>query len=513
MVRLLMKTGLSVLLICSVLLLSSCESFIENTFSDIEDSIPEDSIEGDETQPVPESTFELLPAKDIQCDWHVAPEGDDMHPGTLELPWASFQHAGMTAESGATICFRGGTYTTEDIHLSKSGESNAPITFIAYPGEEPILDGGGSANELLVLQRGVSYVRISGFKLKNFRIWGVFLFGDNHDIILDHLEIIGGETSIRFTYGESAESAPSEGSVYNVLVEDCLIHGSQYSAVDCTPGPCNYFSMRRIEVFNTGLNGEAFYGSDGIEFARGHHILVEDCYVHDNGGDGIDLGSRDRDGKMDGIVVRRNQIVRNHLNGIKLWSGGRIENNLIWGQGNSAIWAGTFDCDMEIINNTVAYNMWDQSYATRNWAVVVGYPEEIPKPDVNLTLVNNIFAYNATPLDGGSTGVYLGPGVELLNEGHNLYFSREDEEIMVDIDEGIGFSRQDIASGAWEAYSKQGSGNLASEPMFFSGWPNCDLHLQSGSPAIDAGLDVLAPEVDLTLKPRDEQPDIGAYED
>jgi len=346
----------------------------------------------------------------------------------------------------------------------------------------------------------------------NFRIWGIFLTGDNHHIILDHLDIEGGETSIRFTYGESSESAPLEGPVKNVLLEDSLIHGSQYSAVDCTPGPCNYFTIRRVEVLNTGLDGEAFFGSDGIEFARGHHIIVEDCIVHDNGGDGIDLGSRDREGHVEGVVVRRNRVFRNHLNGVKIWAGGRIENNFIWGQGNSAIWAGTFHSGIEIINNTVAYNMWDERYSTRNWVVVVGFPEALAKPEVNLTMVNNIFAFNATPLEGGPTSMFLGAGVHLVKEGNNLYYSREEEEIIIDIGDGVSFSRQDIVSGSWSSYSGQGNGNLIIDPLFISGWPEVDLRLQGSSPAIDAGFAPLAPEVDGGLKPRDEFPDIGAHE-
>jgi hypothetical protein len=203
--------------------------------------------------------------------------------------------------------------------------------------------------------------------------------------------------------------------------------------------------------------------------------------------------------------------VRNHLNGIKVWAGGRIENNSIWGQGNSAIWSGTFDCTIEIINNTVAYNMWDQSYSERNWAVVVGYPEELAKPEVVLTMVNNILAFNATPLEGGGTGVYLGPGVTLV-EGHNLYFSRESEEIMVNISDDPGFAQEDILSGRWHAFSGQGEGDLAEDPLFVSGWPEVDLHLQPNSPAINAGSNKLAPEADITLSARDDKPDMGAYE-
>ena len=43
-----------------------------------------------------------------------------------------------------------------------------------------------------------------------------------------------------------------------------------------------------------------------------------------------------------GVIVRRNRVMRNHLNGIKLWAEGRIDNNVVWWQGSSALWVGTF---------------------------------------------------------------------------------------------------------------------------------------------------------------------------
>jgi hypothetical protein len=223
-------------------------------------------------------------------------------------------------------------------------------------------------------------------------------------------------------------------------------------------------------------------------------VLVEDCYVHDNGGDGIDLNSRDRDGHAQGVIVRRNRVVRNHLNGIKLWAGGRIENNIVWGQGNSAIWAGTFHSNLEVINNTVAYNMWDASFSERNWAFVVGYPEEIDEPQVDLLLVNNIFAFNVGPQVGDPTGLYLGSGVN-LTEHHNLYFSRVDEEITAEF---LGFevSRQSIAEGNWQDRSGQGSDDLAVDPLFLSSFPDVNLQLQPGSPAIDAGDQRVCPSTD-----------------
>ncbi len=460
--------------------------------------------------PPPSVTAAIAP---VACTYCVAPSGNDSAPGAEAQPWATFQHAADTAQPGDTVCFWGGTYPTEEIHLTRSGTADALITFIAYPGETPILDGGNSTTELLILHRGTSYLRISGFTLRNFRIWGIELSGENRHIHLDHLDIGGGEASVRFTYGET-EGLPEEGPVEHIVLEDSTIHGSQYSAVDCTPGPCNDMVFRRLEIYNTGLEGEAFYGSDGLELARGHDILVEDCYVHDNGGDGIDLNSRDREGNVPGIIVRRNRVVRNHLNGIKLWAGGRMENNVVWGQGNSAVWVGTFVSTLEVVNNTVVYNMWDLAYSERNWVFVAGYPEFGSPPPVTLTLVNNIFAFNADPT-GEPTGIYLGAGVNLVREDHNLYWSREDGEITAEFVSGRDdpdFTRPEVADGTWAASTGQGQGDVVADPLFVSNWPEVDPHLQAGSPAVNASSVEGAPSDDVEGHPRDDQPDIGAYE-
>ena len=443
----------------------------------------------------------ILTGEEISCTHFVSPHGDDNTAGSETQPWASFQYAADAAQPGDTVCFRGGTYAMEDVgRITRSGTAEAPIAFIAYPDERPVLDGGGEVGELILFEQGASYLRLSGFTLQNFTIWGIEVAGENRFLHFDHLEIVGGESAIHFTYGESSESPPAEGPVEHITLEDSLIHGSQYSAVDCTPGPCNHMIVRRVEVFGTGLTGEAFYGSDGIEFARGYPVLVEDCYVHDNGGDGIDLNSRDRDGHAVDVIVRRNRVIRNHLNGIKLWAGGRIENNLVWGQGNSAIWIGTFHSTLEVVNNTIAYNMWDPLYSERNWAFVTGYPEEIPEPQVDLLLANNIFAFNTGPDVGEPTGLYLGAGVK-ISEHHNLYFSRVDGEITAEF-LGMDITRQELADGSWTDLTGQGQNNLVDDPLFIAGWPQVDLHVKPGSPVIDAGDDASCPAEDILGNPR-----------
>lgn len=482
--------AICLILIGAVCMLNSCSGFPLFEGDGEETLESEAATTGPSRSAESEMKSKLPPVSGIHCTLFVDADGDDNNPGSEAQPWASFQHAADAAKPGDTICFRGGTYAiTEEIQISKSGTAEAEIIFAAYPDEQPVLDGGGEAGDLLTIAGGASHLRISGFVIRNFRVWGILLTGDNQYIHMDHLEIDGGETSIRFTYAESSEHPPLGGIVEYITLEDSIIHDSIYSAVDCTPGPCNHMTVRRVEIYNTELSGEAHYGADGLEFARGHHVLVEDCYVHNRGGDGIDLGSRDREGNMEGVIVRGNRVERNFLNGIKVWAGGRIEDNIIWGNGNSAIWSGTWNSTIEIINNTVAYNMWDPyPLSERNWAVVVGYPEEIPKPLVKLTMFNNIFAFNADPQDGGPTGVYLGPGVQ-LTEHHNVYFSSPGEEITAEFVTGhdSGFTREEIADGTWASITGQGAGNLTIDPLFTSGWPNVDLRLQPNSPAINLG--------------------------
>ncbi len=502
-----------------ILLLSSC-----NLTESIHQDEGEDHLPGVSSTPfVPEGgppPAPMLVGEEIACSAFVSPSGEEAAPGSESQPWGSFQVAVESASPGDTVCFKGGVYGVEEaVHISISGSDAAPIVFIASPGERPVLDGSGQVGDLLVLDQGASNLRLSGFTLRNFNSWGLSLEGDNRAIQLDHLAIEGGEAGVHFTFGEDDLAPPEGGPVEHVTLEDSLVTNSEFTAVDCTPGPCNAMVFRRLEVYGSGLNGDSSFGSDGLAISRGYPVLVEDCSIHDNGGDGIDLNSRDQAGYAEGVVVRRNQVFRNYQNGIKLWAGGRLENNLVWGQGNSALWLGTFHSTLEVVNNTIAYNMWDPAYSGRNWAFSAGYPEDIVAlPQVDLLLVNNIFAYNTGPELGDPSGLYLGPGVT-LSERNNLYYSFEEGEITAEYLEAE-FTRGDLADGSWTARTGQGQNDLTVDPLFLSGWPQVDLRLQGGSPAIDAGDNAFCPNDDAlgAQRPVDGNSDgsavcdVGAYE-
>ena len=409
--------------------------------------------------------------------YHVSPSGKDGASGNSESPWRSIQHAANSVSPGDRVLIHGGAYP-ENVSFRISGKKGKPYLFTAAPGEKVTVKG-------LELATGVSHVNITNLRIEGFKYWGVSLEGNNHNVKLSGLNVKGGEAGVHFTLGDSG-SPPKHGPVSDVIVENTLVQSPQYTAIDCTPGPCDRMIFRHLEVSGAGGIGENSWGADGLAIERGQHILVEDCYIHDNSGDGIDLNSRDTAGNVCGIVVRRNRVVRNHRNGIKLWAGGRMKHNIIWGQGDTAVvlgdWAGTY----EVLNNTIAFNMWDPKYSDRNYALVAAYPNDETGVSANmkLTLRNTIFAFNTSEAVGGSTGIYLGKGVRLVSEGNNLYWSQDDNEILAEfVAAEREFSRAQIADGSWAAATGQGAGNITADPLFVAGWPGVNVRLRTGSPA------------------------------
>ena len=109
---------------------------------------------------------------------------------------------------------------------------------------------------------------------------------------------------------------------------------------------------------------------------------------------------------------------------------------------------------------------------------------------MELILHHNIFAFNTGPAQGEPTGTYIGPGVRLVAEHDNVFFSRSAAEIVLvrrGREDGREISRRDIARGVWAKLTGQGKGDLTMNPKFVSGWPKVDLHLKPGSLAEGRG--------------------------
>ena len=115
----------------------------------------------------------------------VAPNGNDAWAGSAAAPWRTLQKAADSVAEGATVLIRQGTYA--GFILRRSGTAGSPITFSAYPGEEPVIDGRNAVKWTIRLS-GVRYVRLTGLTVAGG-------FAEGHDgggvLVVDssHVEV------------------------------------------------------------------------------------------------------------------------------------------------------------------------------------------------------------------------------------------------------------------------------------------------------------------------------------
>ncbi len=97
-------------------------------------------------------------------EYYVATDGDDDNPGTQALPFRTIGRAcdeirpvrrALPAD-GVTVWIRSGTYR-ETVRPARSGTVEAPIRFMAYPGERPVISGADILDVSWTLHRGNIY--------------------------------------------------------------------------------------------------------------------------------------------------------------------------------------------------------------------------------------------------------------------------------------------------------------------------------------------------------------------
>jgi len=437
--------------------------------------------------------------------YHVAVNGDDSNPGTEDKPWRTVSYAVTKLKPGDTLIIHEGTYK-EVVVLKVSGAEGAPITITGAPGEKVVLDFQGVHSNCFVFSRGVSHVNLENLTLTNCGIWAVSLDGENEHIYLRNLEVANSETGIHMTVGESGKK-PWYGPVSQVTIENCLIHDNWVAGIDCTPGPCYALYIRYSKVCNNGVS--TGFGADGIGVETGNYIFIEWSEVYGNKGDGIDLCSRnpiwfDESSK---VVVNGCLVHDNGLEGVKLWTGGVVENTLIYSNGFTGL-DFIYNGKYRVVNTAVVKN----AVEIRSYSVCIGYEEmeALGKQDnLEVEIYNSIMAFNGPP--DAPVGIYVGPGVKLTSD-YNIWYSRSDSEIYLE-STATDYTQADITSGKWTSDTGNGAHSIVAGPLFVD-LENDDYRLQSGSPAIDAADPENSPSLDIlgAPRPRGEGYDIGPYE-
>lgn len=225
--------------------------------------------------PPPPAPAPAPPAMGSGLTYFVSPSGSDGGAGTIQSPWRSIAHASQFLRAGDTLFARGGTYTGQGGYnwaVSASGTAAAPIWLAAYPGEQPVFDGGWTIGNGLILA-DVGYVVVSGLTFTRFDDqWGgaAVLLLRAHDITIQ------GSTFL-----SNGRTAQQDHHIYvnsgcwNVAIAGNYMQGTPGGAVHLyhEPGPSNvsitgntmrdgYWGVVVGSVSNAiAINGNSFSGN------------------------------------------------------------------------------------------------------------------------------------------------------------------------------------------------------------------------------------------------------------
>ncbi|BAF59283.1 MAG: hypothetical protein HPY89_04345 [Pelotomaculum sp.] len=405
--------------------------------------------------------------------YSVAPWGDDGNAGSLSSPWKTLQHAVNNLQAGDRLLIREGTYK-EHVSFKKSGTGENPITVSVFQGEEAVLDGEGAGWKYgFNFEFGVSFVTLSGLKVRNFARYGFALWGENRSVRLRNLEATGCSTGLHIISAE------------NMLVEGCSFYNNSGPGLAVSPGP-----IKTARIVNTRSSyNDGPEPADGFVLDSGEDIVIEKCNAEYNSGSGFNCLTAK-------TVISAGIARHNGRYGIKCRGEGyTLVNCIIDGNGMAGI-ALQGGGSYELFNNLAVNCGLKGDYG------LVAAPEAGAAP-ARVTLVNNIFAYNYG-------GVHFGSSAMLEREDHNIFWSRADAEISSSTRR---YSRAEINEQIWFKETGRGEKSFCRDPLFVDP-SRGDFRLARNSPAIDRGAGEGAPGTDINgmVRPQGRGVDIGPYE-
>lgn len=86
-------------------------------------------------------TVESNTIDEVPMVYHVAPDGDDTNPGTLEAPFESLEKASFVINGNDSLYLHEGIYRGVLNLNFKNGDENNPVTIRSWPGDQVIIDG------------------------------------------------------------------------------------------------------------------------------------------------------------------------------------------------------------------------------------------------------------------------------------------------------------------------------------------------------------------------------------
>ncbi len=448
----------------------------------------------------------LIPFSIIAQEFHVFTNGDDGALGTIDQPWESIQHAMDNATPGSTVFIHEGAYN-ERVYVNVSGENSAYITFKAFELDQVILDGAGLTDNALIEIYNVHHITIEGLKIRNneqadaigiiidgacdhIRIkscdisninfstnpdaeitsetnaQALIVYGSEADHVITDLEIIDNEIfNCRLGY---SEALAINGNVDGFIVSENKIHDVTNIGIDIIghEGTCSDPDLDQARngtiADNETYNCLSPYAtSAGIYVDGGKRLFIERNLVYNNQW-GIEIGCENQGKSTEDIIVRNNFIYGNSTAGIACGgydypNSGKvvnalISNNSLFGNDTEDDFSGelflSYVEDLACVNNI---------FYSRNSTGVLMSDENLATPSTQILMQNNLWYH---PFDEGDN-------IEFNFEG-NYY------NTLAEFTSGTGF----------------GVNSIFDMPDYQSTSGSIDLHINSGSPAIDAGTSI-----------------------
>lgn len=172
--------------------------------------------------------------------FYVSMNGSNQNPGTESEPFRTIQMAAHIMQPGDTCYIRSGTYR-ETVRPARSGTAEAPIRFVAYPGERPVVSGADILDVSWTIHSGEIYQATTN---KEF----IQLFVDGQMMNEARWPNTTVDGLVHMT-----RATCDQGTNANTLVDNALPAGDWQGAyVHITPGSQWNSLTTQIENYNSG---------------------------------------------------------------------------------------------------------------------------------------------------------------------------------------------------------------------------------------------------------------------